>query len=74
MTDSIKADLKRVVTTVEKVKQASNSIMDGVTVVRELASENSHGANIVVDSMDRLRENNERLHSRRFIQPDDYGY
>lgn len=62
MTDSIKADLKRVVTTVEKVKQASNSIMDGVTVVRELASENSHGANIVVDSMDRLRENNERLH------------
>lgn len=65
MTDSIKADLKRVVTTVEKVKQASNSIMDGVTVVRELASENSHGANIVVDSMDRLRENNERLHSRR---------
>lgn len=62
MTDSIKADLKRVVTTVEKVKQASNSIMDGVTVVRELASENSHGANIVVDSMDRLRENNGRLH------------
>ena len=62
MTDSIKADLKRVVSTVEKVKQASNSIMDGVTVVRELASENSHGANIVVDSMDRLRENNGRLH------------
>ncbi len=61
MTDSIKADLKRVVTTVEQVKQASNSIMDGVTVVRELASENSHGANIVVDSMDRLKDNNERL-------------
>lgn len=33
MTDSIRADLHRVVTTVEKVKEACNSIMDGVTVV-----------------------------------------
>ena len=46
MTDSIKADLHRVITTVEKVKSASNSIMDGVTVVRELASENKHGSEI----------------------------
>ncbi len=30
LTDSIKADLQRVVTTVEKVKTASNTIMDGI--------------------------------------------
>lgn len=28
-----KADLNRVITTVEKVKTASNTIMDGITVV-----------------------------------------
>lgn len=61
MTDSIKADLHRVITTVEQVKQASNTVMDGVTVVRELASENTHGANIVVDRMKSLQENNEAL-------------
>ena len=51
MTDSIKADLDRVVTTVEKVKTASNTIMDGITVVSELASENKHGAEVVVLGM-----------------------
>lgn len=61
MTDSIKADLHRVITTVEQVKQASNTVMDGVTVVRELASENTHGANIVVDRMKSLQQNNEAL-------------
>ena len=43
MTDSIRADLHRVVTTVEQVKSSSNIILDGITVVRELASENKHG-------------------------------
>ena len=38
--NSVKDNLARVVTTVEKVKGASNSIVDGVTVVRELAEEN----------------------------------
>ena len=61
MTDSIKTDLKRVVTTVGQVKTASNSIMEGITVVRELASENSHGANIVVQSMNNLKDNNSNL-------------
>lgn len=61
MTDSIRADLKRVITTVEKVKNASNSIMDGVTVVRELATENKHGADIVADGMNALSTNNEQL-------------
>lgn len=61
MTDIIKADLNRVITTVEQVKQASNSIMDGVTVVRELASENTHGAGIVARSMQQVEENNLHL-------------
>ncbi len=61
MTDSIKSDLHRVITTVEQVKHASNSIMDGITVVRELAVENTHGANIVVDRMHRLEEHNHSL-------------
>lgn len=61
MTDSIKADLNRVITTVKQVKKASNSIMEGITVVRELASENTHGANIVVKSMNDLENNNSNL-------------
>lgn len=61
MLDSIKADLYRVVTTVDKVKVASNSIVDGVTVVRELAAENKHGADIVVLGMNELDNNNETL-------------
>ena len=64
MTDSIKADLKRVVTTVEQVKTASNTIMDGITVVRELATENKHGSDIVVDGMNKLTDNNDQLQSR----------
>lgn len=35
LTGSIKSNLERVVKTVEQVKDASNSIVDGVTVVRE---------------------------------------
>ena len=61
MTDSIKADLQRVITTVEQVKQACNTIMNGVTVVRELASENSHSATIVVNSLHKLNEHNTNL-------------
>lgn len=64
LTDSIKADLKRVVTTVEQVKTASNTIMDGITVVRELATENKHGSDIVVDGTNKLTDNNDQLQSR----------
>ena len=63
LTDSIKADLKRVVT-VEQVKTASNTIMDGITVVRELATENKHGSDIVVDGMNKLTDHNGQLQSR----------
>lgn len=64
LTNSIKADLKRVVTTVEQVKTASNAIMDGITVVRELATENKHGSDIVVDGMNKLTDHNGQLQSR----------
>lgn len=63
LTNSIKADLKRVVTTVEQVKTASNTIMDGITVVRELATENKHGSDIVVDGMNKLTDHNGQLQS-----------
>lgn len=64
LTNSIKADLKRVVTTVEQVKTASNTIMDGITVVREPATENKHGSDIVVDGMNKLTDHNGQLQSR----------
>ncbi len=58
LTDSISDNLDRVVMTVEKVKDASNEIVDGVTVVRELADENRQGANDVVKDMKTLSDNN----------------
>ena len=64
MTDSIKADLHRVVTTVEQVKTSSNIILDGITVVRELASENKHGSDIVMLGMNELTDNNTMLQDR----------
>ena len=64
MMNSIKTDFERVITTVEQVKNASNSIVDGVTVVRELAAENKHGADIVVLGMHELATNNENLQVR----------
>lgn len=64
MTDSIRADLHRVVTTVEQVKSSSNTILDGITVVRELASENKHGSDIVMLGMNELTDNNNMLQDR----------
>ena len=62
--ESIKDNLNKVQTTVEKVKIASNSVVDGVTVVRELADENKEGAKQVVDSMEDLAEKNRMLSQR----------
>lgn len=64
MTDNIKADLHRVVTTVEQVKTSSNTILDGITVVRELASENKHGSDMVMLGMNELTDNNHMLQDR----------
>lgn len=64
LTDSIKDDLERVVKTVEQVKDSSNMIVDGITVVRELEEENKQGANFVVSSMKELSQNNAILRDR----------
>ena len=37
--------------------------MDGITVVRELASENKHGSDVVVEGMNKLTGNNKQLQS-----------
>lgn len=64
MTNSLKGNLGKVVDTIEKVKTASTSVVDGVTVVRELADENKESANGVVHSMETLSTNNEVLCDR----------
>lgn len=70
VTNSIKDRLDRVVVTVGQVKDASNEIVDGVTVVREIADENKHGARSVVESMDKLSENNGVLYDRTMSSVD----
>ena len=64
LTGSIESELAQVVQTVEQVKDASNSIVDGVTVVRELADENKQGANNVVKDMGILAKNNGILNDK----------
>ncbi len=64
LTGSIEGNLKRVVQTVEKVKVASNEVVDGVTVVRELADENRMGAENVVTDMQELSKDNGVLNDR----------
>ena len=64
LTGSIEGNLKRVVQTVEKVKVASNEVVDGVTVVRELADENRMGAENVVSDMNALSNDNGVLNDR----------
>ena len=64
LTGSIEGNLRRVVHTVEKVKVASNQVVDGVTVVRELADENRMGAENVVGDMQELSNDNGVLNDR----------
>ncbi len=64
LTGSIQSNLERVVKTVEKVKGASNQVVDGVTVVRELADENRMGAENVVADMNELSNDNNVLNDR----------
>ena len=64
MLGSVKSNLSRDVETVEKVKRASNSIVDGVTVVRELAEENKEGAQEVDLGMEDLSDKSTILSDR----------
>lgn len=70
LTASIEANLARVVQTVEQVKEASNSVVDGVTVVRELADENKEGANDVVRGMGKLADNHGILNEKTMSSMD----
>lgn len=62
--NSVEGNLNKVVHSIETVKVASGSIVDGVTVVRELAEENRQSANSVVGSMAQLASNNEVLRDK----------
>lgn len=64
LTGSIEGNLERVIKTVEKVKGASNEVVDGVTVVRELADENRMGAENVMTDMNALSNDNATLNDR----------
>ena len=64
LTGSIQANLARVIKTVEQVKGASTEVVDGVTVVRELADENKMGAENVVKDMQALASDNSVLNDR----------
>ena len=68
--DEVHANLNRVVDTIHKVKDASNLVVDGVTVVRELSDENRQGANNVVNSMSELTNNNEILYQKTMSSMD----
>lgn len=70
LTNSISDNLKRVITTIEQVKGASNAIADGVTVVRELSDENRQGAQLVVNRMSDLTHNNTILLDRTMSSMD----
>ena len=64
MLGSVQGNLQRVVATVGQVKGASNEIVDGITVVRELAEENKVGANTVVNTMGVLSDKSNELSGR----------
>lgn len=61
MINAMNGNLDKVIHTVDKVKGASSAIVDGVTVVRELADENKQGAIDVVESMNQLSANNKTM-------------
>lgn len=64
MLNSVQTNLDKVIVTIEQVKDASTSIVDGMTVVRELAEENKEGAGNVVNCMDDLSANNTVLQDK----------
>lgn len=61
---SVNSNLQRIIVTIEQVKDASTAVVDGVTVVRELAEENREGAGRVVQSMSHLSEHNYELNEK----------
>lgn len=64
MMGNVKSNLDTVVNMVKKVKLASNKIVDGMTVVRDLSDDNLHDANQVVNNMEELFNNNKVLYDK----------
>lgn len=67
---SVEGNLQRVITTVDQVKEASNAVVDGVSVVRDLADENKDGANLVVRNMEELTDKNDILYEKTMSSMD----
>ncbi|MCM1385684.1 MAG: methyl-accepting chemotaxis protein [Bacillus sp. (in: Bacteria)] len=67
---SVENNMQRVVTTVDQVKKASNAVVDGVNVVRDLADENRDGAHLVVHNMEELSEKNNILYEKTMSSMD----
>jgi len=61
---SVKDNLDKVTKTVDQVKIASDAVVDGVNVVRDLSDENVEAANNVVSSMDDLNKKNDVLQEK----------
>ncbi len=61
MFGAMEANLNKIVRTIDQVKAASSEVVDGVTVVRELADDNRKGALDVVQGMMELSTNNNTL-------------
>ena len=61
MLKSVTDSLDEIVSTVDKVKLASSSVVDGVVVVRELEEENKISADSVVNNMTAVIKNNNEL-------------
>lgn len=70
MLESVKGNLDRVVKTVEQVKDASNEVVNGVNVVRELTDENREDAGSVVQSTEELSGNNGILREKTLSSMD----
>lgn len=64
LTGQVEDNLARVIKTIDEVKVASNAVVDGVAVVRELSDENRESANRVSYSMKELSGNNSHLYSK----------
>ncbi len=67
---SVEGNLQRVIVTVDQVKEASNAVVDGVSVVRDLAEENKDGANQVVRNMEELTDKNNVLYEKTMSSMD----
>lgn len=67
---SVESNLQRVITTVDQVKEASNAVVDGISVVRDLSDENIQDANQVVGNMEELADKNNILYEKTMSSMD----